>query len=661
MIAEIGHFALALGLATALAQTLCGLGVAGRSGTAIAGSAACVQFFLIALSFAALSYLFVVSDFSVRVVAENSHSTKPLLYRLSGVWGNHEGSMLLWSLMLAVFSGLVASRNRTLDSSLKSRVIGFLGLISVSFLAFILFTSDPFARLNPAPLDGLDLNPVLQDPALAFHPPVLYFGYVGFSVAFAFAMAGLVTNRIDAAWARAVRPWVLLAWLALTLGIAFGSYWAYYELGWGGYWFWDPVENASLLPWLAGTALLHSVIVVERREALKAWTVLLAIIAFAMSLIGTFLVRSGVLTSVHAFASNPERGIFILAIVVGLIGAALALFAWRAPKLTSGGGFEPTSREGLIVFNNLLVSTLVATILLGTLYPIAIEALSGDLVSVGAPYFNLVCGLLAVPLFAAMPFGPLAPWKQARLGAVSVRLLAAAAAGIVALIVALAVLGWLGNVAFAFGIAGAVWILAGALTELLTRIGVGQSPAREWAARTRGLSRGGAASFFGHAGIGIALLGICLSGALKLGATQSLHPGESMTFGSTTVTLQSIGEKNSASYTATAARFNVEHAGTERMIESERRHYWVRDITTTEVGLGRYGASMVYLVLGDARQIAGGTAWTIRAFYQPQILLIWLGALSVAFGGALSLLGRWVSRDRVPIPADLRLADQPAE
>lgn len=399
MIAELGHYALALALAVALVQTVAPfLGSAdGRAGR-LTVMAAYGQFLLIGASYLALTYLFIVSDFSVRVVFENSHSSKPLLYRIAGVWGNHPGSMLLWVLILSFFGALLASWRNAFDEELKSRALGIQGLIGAAFLTFILFTSNPFARLVPAPLQGQDLNPVLQDPALAGHPPMLYVGYVGFSVAFALAMAGLINGRIDAAWGRAIRPWVLFSWVALTLGITLGSYWSYYELGWGGYWFWDPVENASLLPWLAGTALLHSAIVVERREALRAWTVLLAILAFAMSLLGTFLVRSGVLTSVHSFAANPSRGVFMLAIFAFFVGAALALYAWRAPSLAPGGAFRPVSREGALIVNNLLLASSAGAVLMGTLYPLVLAALTGDLVSVGPPYFNLICGLLLAPV-----------------------------------------------------------------------------------------------------------------------------------------------------------------------------------------------------------------------------------------------------------------------
>ena len=421
-VAELGHYALVLALALLLIQStvpLLGLRWNDARLVAVAPSTAVVAFACIALAFLALMAAYVTSDFSVKNVWENSHSAKPLLFKITGVWGNHEGSMLLWVLILALFGALVAAFGGPLPTSLKARVIAVQGWIGSAFLLFILFTSNPFARLDPAPFEGQDLNPILQDVGLAIHPPLLYVGYVGFSVAFSFAVAALIEGRIDAAWARWVRPWTLVAWMFLTAGVAMGSYWAYYELGWGGFWFWDPVENASFMPWLAGTALLHSAVVMEKRGALKIWTILLAILTFSLSLLGTFLVRSGVLTSVHTFASDPTRGVFILGILTLFIGGALALFAWRAPEMKQGGLFAPISREGALVFNNLFLIAAAATVLVGTLYPLALEALTGDKISVGAPFFNLTFGPLMVPLLMAVPFGPLLAWKRGDLYGVS--------------------------------------------------------------------------------------------------------------------------------------------------------------------------------------------------------------------------------------------------
>ena len=428
MIPELGHYSLVLALALGLIQSVVPV-IGARKHDAVlmrlANSTALMQFFFVALSFAALTACFVTSDFSVSVVYENSHSLMPLIYKFTSVWGNHEGSMLLWVLILALFGALVAAFGSNLPLSLKALVLAVQSWVASAFYLFILLTSNPFIRLQPAPFEGRSLNPVLQDPGLAIHPPLLYLGYVGFSIAFSFAIAALIDGRIDAAWARWVRPWTLAAWMFLTLGIAMGSYWAYYELGWGGFWFWDPVENASLMPWIAGTALLHSAVVMEKRNALKVWTILLAILTFSLSLVGTFLVRSGVLTSVHAFATDPRRGIFILAILVLFIGGALTLFAWRAPLLKQGGLFAPVSREGALVLNNLFLTTACLTVVVGTLYPLALDALTGAKISVGPPYFNLTFAPLFIPLMFAMPFGPLLAWKRGDLLGAAQRLMAA--------------------------------------------------------------------------------------------------------------------------------------------------------------------------------------------------------------------------------------------
>ena len=440
MIAEIGQFVLLLALIIAAVQVVVPMVGAARIDTtlmAFGSRMAVAQAVLLALAFAALIHGFVVSDFSLAVVFQNSHSLKPLLYKVSGVWGNHEGSMLMWVLILAIFGAAVAVFGRNLPPTLKARVLSVQAMIGVAFLAFIVFTSNPFLRLDPAPLNGTGLNPLLQDPGLAFHPPLLYLGYVGFSMAFSFAVAALIEGRVDAAWGRWVRPWTLAAWIFLTGGIALGSWWAYYELGWGGWWFWDPVENASFMPWLFGTALLHSSIVVEKRDSLKSWTILLAILTFSMSLLGTFLVRSGVLTSVHAFASDPERGIFILMILLITVGGALSLFAWRAPTIRNGGLFAPVSREGALVFNNLVLTLACATVLLGTLYPLILEAASGGAsrVSVGPPYFNATFAPIMVPLVAAIAIGPLLAWKRGNLRTASRKLIIAAIAAITAIVV----------------------------------------------------------------------------------------------------------------------------------------------------------------------------------------------------------------------------------
>ncbi|MBN9268817.1 MAG: heme lyase CcmF/NrfE family subunit, partial [Mesorhizobium sp.] len=482
---ETGHFALVLAFALSLVQMtvpLVGARVGNQRMMAVGGPVALTGFVLTALSFWALASAYANSDFSVASVWENSHSLQPMIYKITGTWGNHEGSMLLWVLILTFFGALVAIFGGNLPATLRANVLAVQGTIGAAFFLFILATSNPFARLSPAPIEGRDLNPILQDLGLAIHPPLLYLGYVGFSVCFSFSVAALIEGRIDASWARWVRPWTLVAWMFLTGGIAMGSYWAYYELGWGGFWFWDPVENASFMPWLAGTALLHSAIVMEKRSALKIWTLLLAIITFSLSLLGTFLVRSGVLTSVHAFATDPARGIFILCILVLFIGGSLSLFALRASSLTAGGLFQPISREGALVLNNLFLTTATATVLVGTLYPLALEALTGDKISVGAPFFNLTFAPLMVPLLVMVPFGPLLAWKRGDILAAGQRLMAAFAVALAAMLVTLLFING-ASVLAALGAGLAFWLVAGALTDLAVRSGLGKVSPRVALAR----------------------------------------------------------------------------------------------------------------------------------------------------------------------------------
>ncbi len=512
--AELGHYALILALVLALIQStlpLWGASVGDSRLMAIAPATAIAVLAYVAFAFGALTIAYVNSDFSVLNVWQNSHSQKPMLFKITGVWGNHEGSMLLWVLILALFGALVALFSNNLPDRLRARVLAVQGWIGAAFLLFIVATSNPFDRIENAPVEGRDLNPILQDIGLAIHPPLLYLGYVGFSIAFAFAVAALIDGRIDAAWARWVRPWTLAAWMFLTAGIAMGSYWAYYELGWGGWWFWDPVENVSFMPWLAGTALLHSAIVMEKRGALKIWTILLAILTFSLSLLGTFIVRSGLLTSVHTFAADPGRGAFILAILAMFIGGALILFSWRAPVMKQGGLFQPISREGALVFNNIFILFATAAVLLGTLYPLGLEAVTDRKISVGPPYFNLTFGTLMLPILLAMPFGPLLPWKRADLAGVSQRL------GVAIL---LAVGGAL--VAFAMsatespgralwpvlGIGLAIWLIVGALTDLAERIRLFRAPIRVSLSRFAGLPRSGFGTVLAHGGVGVILVGI---------------------------------------------------------------------------------------------------------------------------------------------------------
>src|SRR5690242_19265453 len=491
----------------------------------VARSTALVQLLFVAGSFAALVTLHVTSDFSVVNVFENSHSLKPLIYKITGVWGNHEGSMLLWVLILALFGGLVAAFGNNLPLRQRALVLSVQAWIASDFYLFILITSNPFLRIANPPIEGRDLNPVLQDIGLAVHPPMLYLGYVGFSISFSFAIAALIEGRIDAAWARWVRPWTLMAWIFLTLGIAMGSYWAYYELGWGGWWFWDPVENASLMPWLAGTALLHSALVMEKRNALKVWTILLSILTFSLSLLGTFLVRSGVLTSVHAFANDPKRGIFILLILCIFIGGSLTLYAWRASALKQGGLFAPISREGALVLNNLLLTTACATVFVGTLYPLALDVLTGQKISVGAPYFNLTFVPLFAALMIAVPFGPLLAWKRGDLLAASQRLLAAGIAALVALAIAWA---WArgGSALAPLAIALAIFVISGAVVDLVERIGLARVPFAKALHRARGLPRSVWGTAFAHAGLGVALIGIVCETTWNSEYIGTMHPGD---------------------------------------------------------------------------------------------------------------------------------------
>src|SRR6476646_1763749 len=510
MIPEIGHYALVLALGLALVQACVPVYGARKNDIAlmaVAGPTAIAQFLFVALSFGALVACYVTSDFSVVNVFENSHSAKPLIYKITGVWGNHEGSMMLWVLILSVFGMLVAVFGVNLPIRLRATVLAVQSWVAFAFYLFILTTSNPFLRLSPAPFEGRDLNPILQDPGLAIHPPLLYLGYVGFSIAFSFAIAALIEGRIDAAWARWVRPWTLAAWMCLTVGIAMGSYWAYYELGWGGFWFWDPVENASLMPWLAGTALLHSAVVMEKRNALKVWTILLAILTFSLSLIGTFLVRSGVLTSVHTFASDPTRGVFILAILVLFIGGSLTLFAWRAPLLKQGGLFAPVSREGALVLNNLFLTTACLTVFVGTLYPLALEAISGAKISVGAPFFNLTCAPLFIPLLFAMPCGPLLGWQRGDILGVAQRLMGAFAVGLVTIAVVAAAESEV-SVLAPFGIGLALFVMTGAVTDIVERIGLFRVPLSVVRQRAAGLPRSVWGTAFAHFGIAVSMFGI---------------------------------------------------------------------------------------------------------------------------------------------------------
>ncbi len=662
MIAELGHYALMLALGLALIQGVMPI-VGARSNDAvlmgIAVPAALAQFVFVAMAFGALAACYVTSDFSVLNVYENSNSTMPLLYRLTSVWGNHEGSMMLWVFILALFGALVAAFGNNLPAMLKAYALAVQAWIAAAFHLFILTTSNPFLRIADAPFEGRDLNPVLQDPGLAFHPPLLYLGYVGFSIAFSFAIAALLEGRIDAAWARWVRPWVLGAWMCLTLGIAGGSYWAYYELGWGGFWFWDPVENASLMPWLAGTALLHSAVVMEKRGALKVWTILLAILAFSLSLIGTFLVRSGVLTSVHAFAVDPRRGIFILAILVLFIGGALLLYAVRAPLLKQGGLFAPISREGALVFNNLFLTSACATVFVGTLYPLALEALTNEKISVGPPFFNATFGPLFVPLLLIMPFGPLLGWKRGDLLAAAQRLFAAAALAAVAVAAALALQHGGGPVLAPFGVGLAVFVMAGALVDLAERTLFLRIPFGAALRRAAGLPRSAWGTAFAHFGIGASLFGIVAVTAWGGERIAALKPGETIDVAHYRLTFDGLLNRAGSNYRDLVGHFTVRRASGDLLgaMEPSRRTFPARSMATTEAALMTRGLSQLYLSIGDPNP--DGTL-PVRLYFKPQVLMIWLGAVIMFIGGALSLSDRRL-RIGAPRPAKSRTALQAAE
>ena len=654
MIAELGHFALVLALVASLVQgsvPMIGAARGDAAWMAVARPAALGQLGMIAFAFFALMWCYVTSDFSVVNVAQNSNSLQPLLYKVTSVWGNHEGSMVLWVLILAVYGAAVALFGGNLPPALRARVLSVQAWVAIGFLLFILLTSNPFHRLVPAPADGRDLNPLLQDIGLAIHPPFLYMGYVGFSMAFSFAVAALIEGRIDAAWARWVRPWTLVAWCFLTAGIAMGSYWAYYELGWGGWWFWDPVENASFMPWLVGTALLHSATVVEKRDAMKSWTVLLAIVAFSLSLMGTFLVRSGVLTSVHSFATDPARGVFILMLLAATTGGALALYALRAPALKGGGLFAPISREGSLVLNNLLLATATATVFLGTLYPLFLDALGGDKVSVGAPFFNATFVPIMTPLFIAMAVGPLLAWKRGDLPAALQRLLAAFAAA-VAIALATLYLAYGGPVLAAFGMALAAWLFFGTLTEFVERVRLFRAPFADSVQRAGSLPRATYGMLIAHAGMAFTVAGITATAAWESESITAMKPGDRTQLGGYEFTLIGVrGGLQGPNYTAEQAGIAVSRGGQDvAVLEPAKRFYPVQRQSTNETAILTLGFSDVYAALGEGNQQNG---WTVRLYYKPLVTWIWLGAALMVAGGAVSLSDR---RFRVGAPARARKA-----
>ena len=632
MIAEIGAFAATLALMLSLAQGALGLAASRRdsraeAATAVAQSAAV----LCGVAFICLITVFVQSDFTVAIVAANSHIDKPLIYKIAGAWGNHEGSMLLWCLVSALFGAIFASARGGQSLDLWSRALGVQGLVTAGALIYTLMLSNPFARLDPAPMQGAGLNPLLQDPALAIHPPMLYLGYVGLSIPFSLAIAALIAGRADQAWAKALRPWTLVAWTCLTLGIGLGSYWAYYELGWGGWWFWDPVENASFMPWLVAAALVHSAIVTERRGSLASWTILLAIMGFGLALLGTFLVRSGVLTSVHAFAVDPQRGIAVLVLLGIAMGVGFGLYAWRAPKLMRPSGFAAISRESMLVWNNFGLAVAAGVVLIGTLYPLIVEALGGGLFSVGPPFFNMTVAPLLAVLFIVLPLGPMLTWRVGSVGAAFARLAPAVVLALLTLIVALVSTGW--RAVPAIGLAVGVWLIGGGLVYLWTRLQRGDGA---MLAKIVVLPLAVWSMTLAHIGAGVLTIGAVAETGFRSERAVALSPGEGVAFAGRRVTLLEVGDVDGPNYTATRANFRVDAPGHSRRLSAERRFYPTAQAPTTEVGILSALDGDLYVALGE--QVRGGSGWAVRLYHNPLIHLIFLGAAMMALGGLLSLV-----------------------
>jgi len=639
MIPEIGNLALILALCLALVQGIVPLAGAARRDIGwmrLAVPAAQGQFAFVVIAFAALVWSFISNDFSVTYVATNSNSALPLEYRIAGTWGGHEGSLLLWVLMLGGWTTAVTLFGRRLPQEMRARVLGILGLVSCGFLLFMLLTSNPFERLLPAAPDGRDLNPLLQDPGMVIHPPMLYMGYVGFSVAFAFAIAALLEGRLDAAWARWTRPWTTLAWMFLTLGVALGSFWAYYELGWGGWWFWDPVENASFMPWLVGTALMHSLAVTEKRGAFKGWTVLLAILAFSMSLMGTFLVRSGVLTSVHAFATDPRRGIFILIFLAIVVGGSLTLFAARAPRLGKGGAFELLSRETMLLVNNVLLVVVAGAVFLGTLYPLVLDALGLGKISVGPPYFETVFVPLMVPLMLLLGVGPIARWKQARMPELVARLRWAALASVVAAALLPFIAGrW--SALVALGLLLACWIVASCVVDLLgwLRHDVAGGGI---VSKLRRLPRAHVGMLLAHLGVAVFIAGVTMVKGYETDTDVRLDIGGTTELAGYRFKLVSVDEVKGPNYVAARGTFEVTQGGTKvATLHPEKRIYTVQKMPMTEAAIDYGNFRHLYVALGEP---LGANAWLVRVHYKPLIGWIWYGCLLMAFGGLLAATDR---------------------
>lgn len=635
MLVELGHFALVLAFFVACVQTvlpLIGAQMGRRALMDVAAPAALVHMVLITFSFSALMYAFVTSDFSLKLVVENSHTLKPMLYKISGVWGNHEGSMLLWVLILALFGAAAALFGANLPTTLKARVIAIQGSIGVAFLAFILFTSNPFLRLASPPMNGDDLNPLLQDPGLAFHPPFLYLGYVGLSMTFSFAVAALLEGRVDAAWGRWVRPWTLAAWVFLTIGIGLGSWWAYYELGWGGFWFWDPVENASFMPWLFAAALLHSAIVVEKRETLKAWTILLAILAFGFSLIGTFLVRSGVITSVHAFANDPERGIFILMILAVFMGGALVLFSLRAAAMEAKGVFALASRETALIINNILLAVAAFVVFIGTIWPLVAEAFWERKLSVGAPFFDAAFTPFFTVLAIILPIGTMLPWKRAKLG-VAVRKLIPSMILAVAVLALVYVVQTQKSLLGPIGLGLAVWLISGAVQDIASKLG-----RKRDLSRLLRLPRADWGRLLAHGGLGITIAGIAGLTAWTVEDIRVVQVGETFDVSGYTLSLDDVQRKQGPNYITTMADITL-FKGAQKLttLHPEKRNYPVAQMPTTEAGIDSGFLRDVYVVIGDVQSNGG---WAVRTYIKPLANWIWGGVIIMGLGGFLSLTDR---------------------
>ena len=640
MTAELGHFLLWLACGVSMVLgTLPLIGASKNRGEwiALARPLALWLFLLVASSFGLLVTLFVQHDFSVLYVAQNSNSALPLYYRVTAVWGGHEGSMLLWLLMLASWTAAVARFSKSLPEREVARVLGVMGLLNIGFLLFTLLVSNPFDRLIPAAADGRDLNPLLQDPGMIFHPPMLYMGYVGFSVAFAFAVAALISGKLDAQWARWTRLWTTTAWIFLTIGIALGSWWAYYELGWGGWWFWDPVENASFMPWLVGTALIHSLAVTEKRGAFKSWTVLLAILAFSLSLLGTFLVRSGVLSSVHAFATDPRRGLFILAFLTLVIGASLALYAWRAPKVGLGSRFAVVSRESFLLVNNVLFVVACAAVMLGTLYPLVLDALGLGKISVGPPYFDTVFVPLMTPLVFMMGIGPLARWKEAQLPDLAKRLRWALGVAVVAAVLASWIGGRIGAMS-SLGLLLAFWIFASVATDFIERASP-RHGAGSWGQRVRQIPRAMLGMMAAHLGVGVFIVGVTTVQSFQIERDVKLAPGQGTEVDGLTFTLQSVREVQGPNYVAAQGLVEVSRNGEVfAQMRPEKRIYRVQRNPMTEAAIRSRLSGDLYVSLGEPVGEQG--AWIVRLYIKPFVAWIWGGCLMMAFGGALAASDR---------------------